>query len=591
MIDRRPAADALPRTQHAVQFTGPDRLVHNPAKVVHVPGPTQLLLRVEAVGICFSDTKLLHAFTGHLRKAAVTGGLTPAELAEIPSYVPGDLPTVPGHEVAARIVAIGSAVTRHAVGERVLVQTDYRHLPTPGSNAAFGYNFEGGLQEYVLLDERVIIEPGTGERFLIPVDETPSGSAVALLEPWACVEASYACRERGTLAPGGRLLVVADPGCEVDGLAALLAAASPAAIVAACADEGQRAAVEAAVEAAAASAAAAGSGGRVRPSFEVADGPDGPSTAPFDDIVYFGADPARIEALQDRLATRGVIDIVLGGARVGRPVAVDVGRIHYDLLRWVGTPGGDASEGYRLAPADGELRAGDRVAVIGAAGPMGFMHVIRTITSGLPGISLTAVDIDDARLAQLGAIAGPAAAARGIPVTFANARTTSVEPGFDHVGVMVPAPAIVAQAVELAGPGARVNIFAGFAAGTRADLDLDAVIGRHLYLFGTSGSEIRDMKVVLHKLERGDLDTNLSVDAVTGMEGVRDALAAVEARTSGGKIVVYPQLHELGMIRLSELAGRFPTVAAALRDGRWTRAAEEALLAAAGDAPARETAG
>ena len=144
--------------------------------------------------------------------------------------MPGDLPTVPGHEVAGRIVAVGAAVERHVVGERVLVQTDYRHLATPGSNAAFGYNFEGGLQEYVLLDERMIIEPGTGERFLIPVDEEPSGSAIALLEPWACVEASYASRERATLRRGGRLLVVAESGRATDGLATLVAAAPPAGV-------------------------------------------------------------------------------------------------------------------------------------------------------------------------------------------------------------------------------------------------------------------------------------------------------------------------------------------------------------------------
>ncbi len=95
------------------------------------------------------------------------------------------------------------------------------------------------------------------------------------------------------------------------------------------------------------------------------------------------------------------------------------------------------------------------------------------------------------------------------------------------------------------------------------------------------------MKTVLGKLERGELDTNISVDAVTGMEGVREALAAVEARTSGGKIVVYPTLHELGMVRLSELAARFPTAAAGLRDGRWTRAAEEALLAAGAEEASR----
>ena len=178
----------LPATQHAIQFTGPGQVVHTNAKPVPVPGPTQLVLHVEAVGICFSDTKLLHAFTAHPRKGPVLDGLAPEVLAEIPSYTPGEAPGVPGHECAARIVAVGDQVQHHRVGERVLVQTDYRHLPTAGANAAFGYNFEGGLQEYVLLDERMILDPATGERFLIPVDDAPSGCAVALLEPWACVE-------------------------------------------------------------------------------------------------------------------------------------------------------------------------------------------------------------------------------------------------------------------------------------------------------------------------------------------------------------------------------------------------------------------
>ena len=565
-----PPAPAVPATQHAIQFVGPGQLVHNRAKPVPAPGPTQLLVRVEAVGICFSDTKLLKAFSTHLRKAEVSGGIDAAVLAEIPSYVPGELPTVPGHEVAGRIVAIGSAVERHAVGERVLVQTDYRHLATPGSNAAFGYNFEGGLQEYVLLDERMIVEPGTGERFLIPVGEAPSGSAIALLEPWACVEASYACRERAGLALDGRLLVMADQGHRIEGLAPLLAAATPTAITAVVADDAQREAIDAAA------------------------GPAGPATAfaadavrlpaqAFDDIVYFGADADRIEQLQALLATGGVIDIVLGGQRIGRAVAVDVGRIHYDLTRWVGTPGAVAADGYAIAPADGELRAGDRVAVIGAAGPMGFMHVVRTASSAVRGLTLTAVDIDEARLAHLARVAGPLAASNKIPAAFLNSRTTQLEPGFSYVAVMVPAPPLVAQAVDLAGVGGRVNIFAGFAAGTRAAIDLDAVLEKGIYLFGTSGSRIPDMHAVLQRLERGELDTNISVDAITGMEGVTDALAAVEARTSGGKIVVYPALHELGMVRLSDLAVRFPTIAAGLRDGRWTRAAEEALLAAAAD--------
>jgi L-sorbose 1-phosphate reductase len=560
-----PAPITLPATEHAIRFVGPGRLVHDRAKPVPAPGPTQIVARVEAVGICFSDTKLLHAFASHPRKSEVLDGIDPSVLAEIPSYVPGELPTVPGHEVVCRIVAVGPAVRRHRVGERCLVQTDYRHLPTAVANAAFGYDFEGGLQEYVLMDERMIIEPATGERFLIPVSEAPSASAVALLEPWACVEASYSQPERDGLLPGGRLLVVVDPGRRVEGLAPLVEQARPRAVTAVVADGAAGSSLGAALSP---------WGGPVL----VGTSEDLPA-ASFDDIVYVGADPERLERLQEALAPRGVIDVVLGGATLGRPVAVDVGRVHYDLVRWTGTPGGSAADGYAAAPPDGELRDGDRVAIIGAAGPMGFMHVVRAITSGRTGLTVTAIDIDPARLAHLAAVAGPLARDHGVRLEVVDSRVTPPEPGFSYVAVMVPAPAIAAGAVELAGEGGRINLFAGFALGTRAPLDLDLLIRHGGYLLGTSGSRIPDMQAVLSKLERGILDTNISVDAVSGMEGVADALAAVEARTSGGKIVVYPSLHETGLIRLSEMAAHDPAVAEALVDGRWSREAEAALLA------------
>jgi hypothetical protein len=295
----------------------------------------------------------------------------------------------------------------------------------------------------------------------------------------------------------------------------------------------------------------------------------------FDDIVYFGADADRVESLQALLAPKGVIDLVLGGERLGRPVEVDVGRVHYDLTRWVGTPGTSAAEGYAMAPGIAELRDGERVGIIGAAGPMGFMHVIRALASGRPGLDVTAVDIDEARLAHLAEVAAPLAEARGVAFR-------SIEPGFTRIGVMVPSPTLAAEAVRLAGDDAIVDLFAGFAIGTRAPIDVDELVRKRVYLIGTSGSMIPDMKAVLAKLEAGVLDTNISVDAVSGMEGVADALAAVQARTSGGKIVIYPMLSGVGMLKLPELEERFPGVAAVLDQGRWTRAAEEALLAAAG---------
>jgi threonine dehydrogenase-like Zn-dependent dehydrogenase len=566
-----PNEQPIPATQHAIQIVDAGRTVHNREKTVPVPGAHQLLVKMEAVGICFSDTKLLHAFATHPRKSEVLSGLAADVLAEIPSYVPGRLPAVPGHEPVGRIVALGDQVRRHRVGERCLIQTDYRHLPTAAANAAFGYNFEGGLQEYVLLDERMIIEPGTDERFLIPVGEEPGASAVALVEPWACVEASYVYGERQGPLPGGRMLVVADAGHAIDGIAALLEQARPAALTALLADADQPAALGAtgfAVTRLAALTDAARQG--------------------FDDIVYFGSDPATIETLQDCLAFRGLMNIVTGGASIGRAVAVDVGRVHYDLTRWIGTSGASAAGSYATIPVDGEVRSGDRMGVIGAAGPMGLMHVVRAASAGGKDLSIAAIDIDDSRLAHLERAAGPIARSRGVELAVINSRTAEVGLGFSYIALMVPAPALVGQAVALAGSGCRINIFAGFATGTRAQIDLDLYIEQHCYLLGTSGSGISDMKAVLRKVESGELDTNISLDAVSGFEGVADALAAVEGRTASGKIMVYPALPDLGLVRLSELGERFPSVAAALQDGRWTKAAEQELLRVAGGSAAAQ---
>ena len=553
----------IPETQYAAPIVAVDTIELNTANPVPELGPTQILCEMEATGICFSDTKLMHAFADHPRKGEVQTFLTAAELATIPSYVPGENPSVPGHEACARVVAVGSEVKRHRVGDRALVQTDYRHMLTKSSNASFGYNFEGALQQYTLMDERVIIDPETEERFLIPVSEEPSASAVGLLEPWACVERAYATKERGALKAGGDLLVVVDQGHAIEGLAELIEASRPTAITACGTDDAQQELLE--------DFGAA-----------LAHCPDVLESGSFDDIIYFGSDPARVEQLQSLLRLGGVIDVVLGGERLGRPVDIDVGRVHYDLTRWVGTTGSSAAEGYAWVPSTGELRPRERVGVIGAAGPMGFMHVIRALSMGVEGVSVTAVDIDPDRLAHLAAVAAPLAQAKGLAFEAIDSRERQPDGGFTRIGCMVPVPPLAAGTVDLAGEGAIIDFFAGFAVGTTAPLDLDQMLERHIYILGTSGSMISDMKAVLARLEAGVLDTNISVSAISGMRGAADALEAVTARTSGGKIVIYPQLTEMGMVTLSEMPERLPEVAAALDEGRWTKAAEEALLKAAG---------
>ena len=546
---------AFPATQYAIQFTGKDEVFLNTAKPVDEIGPTQILLQVEACGICFSDTKLLHAFADHPRKSEVVAGISADELAQVPSYHPGAEAVVPGHEPVVRVVAVGSDVQHYRAGERLLVQADWRHLPTAASNGAFGYNFDGALQEYVVVDERIVVHEG--EEFMLRVSDAPTAAQVALVEPWSTVEASYSRTERNMLVAGGRLLVVADAGVAPAGLEPLLAAARPGSIAVVGADP-------ATVDPQAVAAELAG------------------VEAGLDDIVYFGSDAATIEQLSALLGARSLLCVVLGGATIDRRVNLDVGRVHYDFVRYIGTVGSDPAEAYTHIPVDGEIRAGDKVAIIGAAGPMGLMHTVRTVSLGLPGVVVDGADVNDERLAHLASVVDPTAAERGVPFRVVNSATSPLEPGYTYLTCLVPFPVLLSQAVDLAGDGAIVNAFAGFPAGTLAELDLQGIIERHVFLLGTSGSEMSDMRTLLDKLETNALDTSISLDAVCGMAGFSDAIDAVNNRTSGGKIMVYPQLHDLGLIRLSELAEQLPKVAAALDDGRWTKAAEAALLATAG---------
>ena len=535
----RKTTEDIGSTQYAVQITAKNRLVVNPEMPVPEVGPTQLLLEIEACGICFSDTKLMHAFEAHPRKSPILSGLSEAELAEIPTYRPGGDPIVPGHEPVARVAKVGAQVTRFQPGQRVLVQTDYRHLPTAGSNGALGYDFDGGLQQYALVDERMVVDPESGESYLIEVSEGPSRSAIALIEPWACVETAYAWGERQTPLPGGRVLVVVDPGCEPEGL-----------------DE-----------------ALAQSGERVDATGD--ELPDGV----FDDIVYVGTDAAKVEALSPHLARHGLMNIVACSRVFDRSVGIDVGRIHYDLIRYCGTRGDRVGDGYAWIPPSCELRPMEKVAVIGAAGPMGLMHAVRAASVPISGIQLDAVDVDSDRLNRLRQVLEPIAAQRDVVTRVLNSTKTALVPGsYSYVALMVPVPDLLCQAVELAGRRAIINAFAGFAVGTVAQIDLNGLLHRRIYLVGTSGSRIADMVTVWNRVESGELDTNISLDAICGMAGVPEAIAAVDTRTSHGKIMVYPSLPDLGLIRLVDLAWRLPEVAAAM-DGRgWTKQAEQVLL-------------
>jgi threonine dehydrogenase-like Zn-dependent dehydrogenase len=516
------SAVTIPKKQHAVQLVGPDQPLLNEAKDVFQPSSHQVLCKVEVCGLCYSDLKLLKQFSGHARKSEIVDGISKQILDEMPHYVPGEKPTVPGHETVVRIMKVGSKETRFKVGERYLVQTDYRWLSTTNAASAFGYNFEGALQEYVLVDERVITAPD-GESLFIPVPEDLSASAIALCEPWACVEDAYVEKQRRALKAGGKCLVVGDGKVDVPHATRCIPSAIP--------------------------------------------------NGTFDDVIYFGSDPAVVEKLFANVATNGLFVIAQRGGKFGRPIVSAIGRVHYGGIRMVGTPGNDVGEALAAIPATGEIRPNDKINIIGAAGPMGTMHVIRDLCQGVAGVTVFAGDLNDERLASLRKLAEPLAQKNRVTMRTYNPAKDKHTEKSNYIVLMTPVPALVAQAVKDAAPRAIINIFAGIPADKTGEIDLDAYIEKQCYFMGTSGSTLEDMKAVLKKVALRQLDTNLSVAAVAGLDGAIDGIRAIEMNLIPGKIIVYPSCRGLKLTPLTDLGSQVP-----LENGYWNNKAEEALL-------------
>ena len=101
--------------------------------------------------------------------------------------------------------------------------------------------------------------------------------------------------------------------------------------------------------------------------------------AGFDDVIVLGPRSAQAVGEAAKLvARRGTFNVV-GNAPLDGPVQIDVGRIHYDYIAHLGNPGPDAGASYGEARNRCELRSGGVALFVGAAGPMGQMHVQRAL--------------------------------------------------------------------------------------------------------------------------------------------------------------------------------------------------------------------
>jgi L-iditol 2-dehydrogenase len=139
------------------------------------PAAHEVLVRVAAVGVCGSD---VHYY----------------EHGRIGSYVV-DSPLVLGHEAAGEVVAVGTGVTRVAVGQRVSVEPGRPDL-TCEECLAGRYNLCPRVSFFATppVDGAFAELVTQHELFVHPVPDAVSDDAAALVEPlsvglWACQKA------------------------------------------------------------------------------------------------------------------------------------------------------------------------------------------------------------------------------------------------------------------------------------------------------------------------------------------------------------------------------------------------------------------
>ncbi len=531
------------------------------------PGPDQLLVRVDAVGMCFSDVKLIKQGGQHPKLYHRNLAVEPTRL---------------GHEVALTVIKVGENLgQQYHPGQRLALQPD---IYVQGKSTAYGYTIPGGLTQFHLIGLEVL--DADHQTYVLPLPGDLGYAEAALTEPWACVEAAYTQRRRLKPKPGGLMWIVGRPGdttayqfsARLDAPATIVVTDVSSPLLEQLQQEVVRRGMNLVER------------NHLTPTDYPALKAELTAETGFDDIIVL--DPRSAAAVGEAaklIARRGTFNLV-GQMPLDENVQVDVGRIHYDYTAYVGNPGPDIAASYGPARNRCDLRPGGMALFVGAGGPMGQMHIQRAIELDNGPTVIIATDVSAMRLAALvDRFAGLAEAHQKRLLTFNPTTAKESLPdlirrqtngrGADDVIVSVPAAGVMAEAAAVMAGDGMLVLFAGVPNGTLAPLNLSAVYLQNAQYTGTSGSALADQETVIQKTLAHQLSPNRSVAAVGGLEA---ALAGVQAMMEGhypGKVVIFPQLRGLPLTGVSELKKTLPKVAEQLADGEvWTAQAEKVLI-------------
>ena len=527
------------------------------------PGPNQMLVRVDSVGLCFSDVKLIRMGKDH------------------PKLYNRDLtkePTRLGHEAALTIIEVGEELKgKYSPGQRVAVQPD---IYQNGKSTAYGYTIPGGLIQYHLIGPEML-ETDEGA-CLLPVTGDTGYAEASLLEPWGCVLASYTQRRRLDPKDGGVMWILGRQGDDreyqfsrgLDAPGTIILTDVPQSVTKLAEKTSAKVVVR----------------NNIGPdqyrdlAKEFTDG------AGFDDIVML--DPRSAALVSDVAAfiiRRGTLNLV-GQTPLDGLVNADVGRLHYDYIAFLGNQGPDIGASYGEERNRCELKAGGTTVFVGAGGPMGQMHVQRAIELPDGPGKVIATEVSDMRLAAIQERFGPLAKSNNCELFTYNPQTSDKTihefvmditdgQGADDVVVSVPIAAVMAEADTLMHKDGMLVFFAGVPNGTMAHLNLSTVYMNNAQYTGTSGLTLSDQSQVLSQAAKGSLNPGRSVGAIGGMNAAREGIQAMIDGRYAGKIIIFPQFPDLPLIGLDDLHKIHPDIADKLEPGNmWTIEAEEALF-------------
>jgi len=173
----------MTHVMHVPIFAGEGKLSYEDRPVPHIAGDDEVLLGIEASGICGTDLNILAVPPAHKAKTGI----------------------VIGHEGVARVAAVGSKVSGLKVGDRVVIaprltcgNCEYcrRGLDNQCTNyQTIGTTLDGTFAPFAVAPERALYK----------ISDAVSMDDAALFEPLSCVVGAFT---KAPVQPGDRVCII-----------------------------------------------------------------------------------------------------------------------------------------------------------------------------------------------------------------------------------------------------------------------------------------------------------------------------------------------------------------------------------------------